>query len=407
VQTFGVGKFHLECHGRSAYNDVLKYGFDRAEVTEDIRAGDWLDWVARTHPDVYEDALLTVWPEPHLSDYGPTHRDLLEEIEEVRSRRCDTVRDRAGYISPVPAHASQTRWIADRAIAFIEERDRSRRFFLKVSFVDPHSPYDPPARYLDLISSEAIPEPVKSEDPALRALLQRFQPIGFLRRFADFRSEDWLRARHHYLASMAFLDEQVGRLMEALVDQGIRDDTVVIFTADHGDMLGDHGLPTKGPWHFDACMRVPLLIAGPGLQQGAVVDRVVTNLDLFPTITDFAGVDHDVPVEGESLRPLSARPAATGSDSLSAQRLNAALVETYGSYGTTLPQIRTRTVVTPDARLTLFEDGAAMLFDLAQDPLEMQAVSSLERNLGILLNRLTAHQYRRLPTWNRHPTAGH
>lgn len=86
VQTLGVGKFHLECHGRSAHNDVRKYGFDRAETTEDIRAGDWLDWVRETHSEHYERALATVWSMPHLKTYGEDSRNLLEEMEQARAK---------------------------------------------------------------------------------------------------------------------------------------------------------------------------------------------------------------------------------------------------------------------------------------------------------------------------------
>ena len=87
VQTFGVGKFHLQCHGRDAYNDVLQYGFDRAEVTEDHRAGDWLDWVEREHPDCYERALATVWPMNWNSE-GRKWPPLMLRLPSSTSRTC-------------------------------------------------------------------------------------------------------------------------------------------------------------------------------------------------------------------------------------------------------------------------------------------------------------------------------
>lgn len=160
VQTLGVGKYHLECHGRNAYNDVRKYGFDRAETTEDIRAGDWLDWVRKTWPQHYDQALATVWSMPHLSSYGRERRDLLAEVAEARRRHPPRTVTRLTYPSLVPEEACQTRWVMDRGLAFLEERDRQRPFFLYLSFVDPHDPYDPPARFLDRIVPERIPTPV-------------------------------------------------------------------------------------------------------------------------------------------------------------------------------------------------------------------------------------------------------
>lgn len=84
IRTGGFGKFHLQCHGRSGYNDVRQYGFDEAATTEDIRAGEWLDWVRAERPGAYDEALATVWPTPHLREYGPDGIDLLAEVEAAR-----------------------------------------------------------------------------------------------------------------------------------------------------------------------------------------------------------------------------------------------------------------------------------------------------------------------------------
>ncbi len=405
VQTFGIGKFHLENHFRSAHNDVLKYGFDRAETTEDIRAGEWLDWVAAEHPEHYERALATVWDQPHLTRYGPGRVDLTPALAAARAKHPARPAAFLAYPSVVPEEACQTRWIADRAIHYVKERDRSRPFCLKVSFVDPHDPYDPPARFLDLIDPAAIPPPLASDDPALLALLPRFRRVGFAQRAADVSPEEWCTVRRYYLASLAFIDEQVGRIRAALEAEGLADSTVILFTADHGDMLGDYGLPTKGPWHFDACMRVPLLVAGPGVRAAAVEPRTVTNLDLFPTITELAGAAHDTALEGRSLVPLC-RGAGT------LDRPDAALVETYGSYRTLGAHVQATTVVTPHARLTRFGDGGGMLFDLDRDPQERtnlydrSEAAGLRAELTDLMLDLVMRQYQPLPNRNRQMWVG-
>ena len=405
VQTSGVGKFHLECHGRSAYNDVLKYGFDQAKVTEDIRAGDWLDWVEQVHPEHYERALASVWPMPHLADYGPSHRNLIEEVKAARQKYPPDTQTALTYVSVVPEEACQTRWIGDTAIEYIEKRDTSRPFFLKVSFVDPHDPYDPPERYLDRIDRDKIRPPVRSEDPALQEAIRRFEDVPFLRRFDALNKEDWLTRRHYYLASLAFIDDQVGRICDTLREQGIEDETLVIFTADHGDTVGDHGFAAKGAWHFDACYRIPLIVAGPGVQAKRE-GRVVTNLDYFPTILDYAAVEHDVPVEGKSLRPLLEN---TGD----LDRPNAALVESYASYAVYDAALRAKTVIAPETHYTLFGDDTGMLFDLENDPDECVNLfgtpdaADTQDEMDALLRDLLIRQNDPMPLKQRHPTAQH
>lgn len=402
VQTFGVGKFHLECHGRDAYNDVHKYGFDRAETTEDIRAGEWLDWVKSEHPQHYERALSTVWGMPHLSHYGPEDRDLLPDLRKAQQRYPRKEVVPLTYPSVVPEEACQTHWVVDRAITFLEERDPSKPFFLKASFVDPHDPYDPPPRFLDMIPEDSVPLPCQSEDPALLDALARFRDIPFVKRFAHMTPEQWRTKRRYYLASLAFIDEQIGRLLQWLRDNDLEDNTAVAFSADHGDMTGDFGLPSKGAWHFDGCCRVPLIVkvSGIGAQEST---RMVSNLDLFPTFMDLFGVEHDVPVEGCSLL----------SDTDLASRPDATFVESFGSYGCMDRACRARSVFTPSARLTLFGDGSGMLFDLDQDPNELHNLFNnpnhtnmrveLERTMLDLIDR----QDTPLPNRNRHPSAQH
>ncbi len=402
-QTLGIGKFHLECHGRGAYNDVTKYGFERAETTEDIRCGQWLDWVRDTYPEYYERALATVWDEPHLARYGPEGVDLRPAIRAAREK----YPDRGSLIHPrpsiVPQEAMQTTWITERAIDFLRERDPARPFFLNVSYVDPHDPYDPPQGFLELIDRNAIPHPVRPEDPSLKQLREKFQRVPFLRRFADCDEKCWLRLRHYYLASVAFVDAEIGRLMAFLERSGLVDETLVIFTSDHGDMLGDHGYAAKGAWHFDACMRVPLIIAGPGVRSG-MRDFPVSLLDLFPTILDYAGVISSVPVEGRSLRPLLAQTGELN-------RPPAVLVETYGSYGNMDFDLTAKSVVTRDVAYTRFGDGTELLFDLAADPGERkniaESASSRVGRMRALMLDLKARQNTPLPLRHRHPFAQH
>lgn len=403
-RTLAAGKFHLECHGRGAHNDVLKYGFDEAYVTEDIRAGDWLDWVREAHPEHYQQALATVWPVPHTSNYGPDHRDLRSEILAAREQHPAQQVTHLTYPSIVPTESCQTHWVGDHAVRYLAAQPKAQPFFLYASFVDPHDPYDPPAEYLERIDFEEVPAPVEVTDAALDAGLKRFREIPFMQRFRDLKPDDWRLMRQYYLASVAFIDDQVGRIVQAVEDQGLTDDTTFLFAADHGDMLGDHGLAAKGAYHLDACYHVPLLIAQPG---GAArrEERVVSLLDLFPTICDYAGVETDLPLEGDSLRPL-----VNGG---SLDRPNAVLIETFGTYGVETPAAQATSVITPEANLTLCHDGAGMLFDLAADPdetvnlFDQSRAAALQQRMSLLMRDLEIAKNVPPPRRNRHPWAQH
>jgi arylsulfatase len=405
VRTCGIGKFHHECHGRSAYNDVRKYGFDAAQTTEDIRAGEWLDWVGRTWPEHYDQALSTCWPMPHLKEYGPDRRDLNAAIRAAVARHPRATRTLLTYPSVVPEAACQTQWVGNEAVSFLESCGPEAPFYLQVSFVDPHDPYDPPERFLERIDPDRVPAPVRSDDPALGQALRRFDAVPFLRAAAALRDEDWRVMRRHYLASVAFIDDQVGRIGEALQRRNLERETLLVFAADHGDMLGDHGLLAKGAWHFDACWRVPLLIAGPGVIPHRE-SQAVSLLDLFPTVTDYAGAAGDTPVEGTSLRPLLECCGPI-------DRPDAALVETYGSYGVMAAAVCAKSVVTPAGSLTLFGDGAGMLFDRAADPQETtnlfgsSRAARLEAQLRGTMCELLFRQNALPPNRGRHPTASH
>lgn len=404
VQTFGVGKFHLECHARGAFPDVMKYGFDRAENTEDTRAGEWLEWVREKHPDCYEAALSTCWPMEELREYGPEKIDLVEQIIAVSKENNYTQNPMTSpnnatglaFTTCIPEKACQTTWITGRAIDFIDERDKSKPFFLKVSYVAPHDLYDPPARFLDLIDPDAIPAPLPGE-----GLLDMFMSLPFVRH-KQYSADDWKFVRRHYFASIAFIDEQIGRLMEHLESSGLRENTAIIFSSDHGDMMGDHGFPAKGAWHYDGCIRIPLIINLPEQAEPHIETQAVSNLDMFQTVTGLFGIEHDVPVEGCDLT----------SDAWK-KRPDAALVETYGSYGSTDPGLRARTVANGQFRYTCFGNGREMLYDLKNDPGEcINLIDTADYQVELsklrkMMLDLIATQYIPMPDRNRLPGAGH
>lgn len=168
----------------------------------------------------------------------------------------------------------------------------------------------------------------------------------------------------NYFGMISLVDHNVGRIMQALTDKGIVDDTIVVMTSDHGEFLGDHGLLFKGPMFYDSLIRVGLIAAGPGIDQGKVVNNVVSTVDLAPTLVDIGGGTFDG-YHGQSLMP-----ALTGGD-LTAMR-NMAHVEWGLDASRCGVDLDLRTVVTERYRYTVeLTSGDGELYDLKNDPHEM------------------------------------
>jgi arylsulfatase A-like enzyme len=161
---------------------------------------------------------------------------------------------------------------------------------------------------------------------------------------------------------VSLVDHQVGRILAALQDEGLADDTLVVYTADHGDWLGDHGLVLKGPMFYEGLLRVGLILRGPGVPAGRVVDHPVSTVDLAATFGDCTGVPMPAARHSRSLWPLldgtCDRDHAYSEWRLGPQRCGVAL---------DLRAVRTR-----DAKLTVeLGTGAGELYDLRDDPHEM------------------------------------
>jgi arylsulfatase A-like enzyme len=154
--------------------------------------------------------------------------------------------------------------------------------------------------------------------------------------------------------------------MAALADLGLKDKTLVVYTTDHGEMLGHHGMYLKGPWPYEDLLRVGLIVAGPGVRQGCVIGQPVSTLDLAPTFYDYAGTPAPVALQGATLKPMlegkgETRAAAYSEWHVHPSRCGVAL--------------KLRTVRTRRHKLTLeLESGAGELYDLAEDPDEMNSV---------------------------------
>jgi len=194
-----------------------------------------------------------------------------------------------------------TRWLWDHA------RDGDERpFFLLASFSHPHDPYNIPREYWDRYDHDAIdlpavsPVPPGERDPHSRRLYDNYDRGEFAITDAHVRN-----ARHAYYGAISYVDDRIGELLRALEDSGQAENTVVVVTSDHGDMLGERGMWFKMSFFEWAC-RVPLVLHAPGRFAATRRKPNVSLLDLLPTLLDLAGLEIEpaAPLDGRSLLPL-------------------------------------------------------------------------------------------------------
>ena len=204
-----------------------------------------------------------------------------------------------------------THWAAERTIGFIREKaDRQEHFFCMMSIFDPHNPYDGyPVTMAERVDRDRIPPPVSKA--TLPKCAQRERDGSYLG--SGFDAERLREMRFGYGASIAFADQEIGRVLAALDECGIAEETLVIFTSDHGDSLGDHGLLVKGVALYEPVVRVPLIIRWPGhVPAGKVSQQLVQGHDVARTCLAAAEVEHPRDGAFETGLDLTAIANATG-----------------------------------------------------------------------------------------------
>jgi len=381
-RTGAFGKVHLWPHYKALYPDYKQYGFDETFITEDPRGGQYLDWVRREHPEHFETVLGTIWAVmiPEFADYGARHEDMAALIRGARKK--DVFKSEKyplsefmAYPHPFPEEVSQTCWITTRGLDFINSLRADQPFFAHVSYVQPHSPFNAPEYCIELVDESRIPAPAPPawmDDP--------HSPPHFKNRYTHRASDDQQRWRRKvYFADIAHLDRQLGKVMDALEAAGRLDSTHIIFLSDHGEMLGDHNMGGKEDKHYDACIRVPLMIAGPKVASRELIcDEMVQLEDICPTILDIAGLSlPPLPTMGPNAPKHEGYPILQGRSLLEltggktpADWRKAAYSGSYNAIWSADPGDWAQTIRTKDLRYTYYPNGGQQFFDLAGDPNE-------------------------------------
>lgn len=229
----------------------------------------------------------------------------------------------------VPAEFHQTTWCAEKTIEFInEQRDADTPWLVSVNIYDPHPPFNPPQAYRDQFDPAEMPGALfRASDLEQQKQLEAldFQSKGRNPEDLDIKSPivphtqtrglvepDGPGGRDHrtlqaaYYAMIKLIDDQVGRMIEALEASGQLENTLVIFMSDHGETLGDHGLIQKGCRFYEGLVRVPLILSWPGkVKAGAVYDGLTELHDVTATIMEAAGQEIPGYFHGRSLLPIA------------------------------------------------------------------------------------------------------
>jgi len=207
------------------------------------------------------------------------------------------------YSPGIEACYHQTTWCANEAIAFMTE-PRQGPWLMSVNPFDPHPPFDPPPEYLERMDVAAMPLPLF--DSQKMENQRAFQGIDH--QTEEPRPPDSYDARRMvaaYYAQIELIDDQVGRMIQALEESGQRENTIIIFMSDHGEMLGDHGLIFKGCRFYEGAVHVPLIISWPGHFMKDLRSKALVGLiDLAPTLLEATGQPIPADMPGRSLLPI-------------------------------------------------------------------------------------------------------
>ncbi len=260
-------------------------------------------------------------------------------------------------------------WVTDRALQRLEELHQAP-FFLAVGLSSPHLPLTSPQSYWDRYDPEKFSAP-KPPGPAKKAPAIASHSMPELRSYPDLPlrgpipPEDLRRLMHGYLATVSFVDAQIGRLLEALEEHGIADHTIVVVTSDHGMHLGEHGLFGKQT-NYEVALRVPLILRVPG-QSPSRIEGMVELVDLFPTLCQLASLDQPKDLEGIGFLPLLQEPDRVWKAGVLSQIIR----NNGGGYS----------LLTPEHHLVVWEDKGKELielYDRTRDPRETRNVARRE-----------------------------
>ncbi len=281
------------------------FGFDYLEMHtgHTFPAGHWRVWLERNHPEGLE-----LWKSANA---------LVPRSGAFES-----------WKNAIPSHWHYTHWTGDRTIEWLRNHaGQEEPFFLWMSFADPHKPFAPPRPYCDMYDPKDMPAaPIPQEDVSAKPPQYRRAALGLP--YGGYDTQSGWSGDHfreivaHYYGFTTFIDDTMARVLEELDRLGLRDNTHVIFTSDHGEGLADHAIAAKPMMSYECVNRVPMFWRHPPtVEPGRVYNGVMTHLDLTPTFLDLAGAEPLSGMEGRSFAPLLRGETSSHRDAVIVERI--------------------------------------------------------------------------------------
>ena len=262
-----------------------------------------------------------------------------------------------------PVESSIEYYVGEETISLIDQLNGDDPFFIWANFWGPHTPCLIPEPYFSMYNPADIPEhPSYCETfenkPYRQQLIEKMWGLG------DYGWEGFQQIAARYFGHVTLIDDQVGRIVNHLAQRGILEDTIIIFTADHGDCLGAHKLIEKGEFMYDEIYRIPLVVAHPACQQpGSANDDFVYLHDLTSTFIDIAGVEQPAHLDGQSCLPaMLGDHTPNGRD------------EIYAVFHRHFTVAEQRMVRTRTHQFTFNSADQGELYDLVADPYQLHNV---------------------------------
>lgn len=302
-------------------------------------------------------------------------------------RRADYRESLGAFVWDLPDDLHSDNFVPEMAAMWLDRYHGEEPFFLQIGIPGPHPPYDPTQEWIDAYDGRDIPPPVRDEEAiarqpsALKKLREQHIAVDHdaVVHLENPSAEQLRRQRAHYFANVSMIDAQVGKLLEALDRRGVLDNTVIIFTSDHGDCLNDHGHSQKWTM-YEPSVRVPAIVWSQAQQsKGRVVDDLVSLFDFGPTILELAGIAPPKWMEARSLNGYLAGEAPDPREKVFAEHAGDRILSGT-EYMTMIRDQRYKLV-------HFVEADEGQLFDLVSDPNEVNdlwddpAYQEVRRNL--------------------------
>lgn len=359
-RTAAIGKMHMS----PVYLDVGFQNMVLAEQDGDGRFEDDYHW--------------------YLKEKGKMdENDIIDQRQEYRKMAGKEYWDTCGAItSNLPERDHSTSWITDRALEKLKEWGPEKNMML-VSYIKPHHPFDPPAPYDTMYRPEEL--------ELLPGYTEEVSEVDYEHSHGYFdhkglNRERLKRVMAHYYGSISHMDAHIGRIISALKDMGVYDDTLIVYTSDHGDYMGYHHMLLKANYMYDPLVKIPLIVKFPkGNHRGEINDQISNNLDVAPMILKLAGLEVPGEMKGIDISCQTAGREMTICEGLRVDH-----------YGEQKEQYYEYMVRSRNYKLIIHKNlESCRFFDLKKDPFELNDVAGqkeyqeeLDRHRNYLLQTL-------------------